>query len=162
VAVDVTPLAGVLVDLPRGRRGLRREQRGIDAVLTELADGAEALASVLEFEPSLYGQVVEYTDRLAQLRAARSIVARLAEALEETEIQCEHDREAALGRIADRVKSVARLQDRSILATFEKTVAYNAQVGVRAVKTRRQKAAKAEQAAQAQVADTPAQRATAT
>lgn len=157
LVVNLSHLAGVLINLPPGRRrGLRKVQPGIEEVLAELASGAQALESALGLHPAAYASVVECTERLGQLREAREIVARLAEAIEETEARCEHEREMAIGRIADQVKSAARREQRSVLASFEKTVAYNARVGVRAVKTRRQKAAQAARAAQAAEAQAPA------
>lgn len=159
--VDLTPLGSILVDIiPGGMRYLRREQEGIDGVIGELSTSAPLLVGPVQLSPEVYTQFQTLNTNLGHIRAARVLIDKLAEVLVESEAKYEHDREAVIGKIADAVKSAARRTDRSLLGPFEKTLAYNNQVAMRAVKTRRKNAelaqAEADADDEAQTEPTPA------
>jgi hypothetical protein len=86
------------------------------------------------------GRFQQFNTKLARVRAARLLVDKAAEVLAETEAVLEDQREAEIGVVVDSVKSAGRRKDASLLAPFEKTIRYNAQVGVRAAKTRKKNA----------------------
>ncbi len=137
--VDASTLAGKLVDIPPGGTArLRTEQEGMDEVIAELAAAAPSLGAVVQ-EP--YDVFVSCTDNLAQIRAARAVVDKLAEVLAESEAKHEHDRENAVSMIVDAARSAARRKgDPAILAAFEKTIGYAAQAAQKAARTRKKNA----------------------
>jgi hypothetical protein len=138
LVADLTALGGKLIDLPPGGMvGLRREQPGMADVVTELETAAPTLPAVKVH----YDEFVEHTKTLAQIRAGRAIVDKLAEVLAETEAKLEHERENALAMIVDAVKSAAKRKGGTgALALFEKSIHYLAQAGLRAAETRRRNA----------------------
>jgi len=145
LAVDVTPLDGILFDLePGGMQRLRREKDGIDGVIAELADSIPKFGALAGVSPDIYASFVSENDNLAKIREARAKVAKLAEVLAESEVLHEHNRENNISIIADAVKSTAHRKDNSILAPFEKTLAYNSQTADKAAKTRRKNQAAGE------------------
>jgi hypothetical protein len=144
-AVDVTPMGSILVDVPQGvMPRLRRQQAGIDEVITEVDESVPAFATQVGLSQDIHVRFQACNNNLQQIRAARAVVDRLAEALEDSEAKYEDDRETIIGQIVDSVKSAARRIDISLLGPFEKTIAYNSQIAVRAAKTRRKNAAAAE------------------
>ncbi|HSN96736.1 MAG TPA: hypothetical protein VLS89_00515 [Candidatus Nanopelagicales bacterium] len=146
LTIDLTNLGPALVDIaPGGRRGLRKTQQGIDGVLFELSKSIPSRGEEVGIAPKLYQRMLECNEHLDKIRMAREIVDKLAEVLRESDAKYQDEREAIIGQVADAVKSAARRKDSSLLAPFEATVAYNAQVGVRAAKTRRKKAEEAAQ-----------------
>lgn len=135
LVADVTTLGDKLFDLPPGEmQRLRREQEGMAEVVSEL----ESTASTLPAAAAPYAEFVEKTATLQKIRAARVIADKISEVLAESEAKHEHERENALSMLVDVVKSTAkRTGDKAVLATFEKSVAYVAQTGVKAAKTRK-------------------------
>src|SRR5205085_3502232 len=77
---------------------------------------------------------------IGQIREARLIVAKAAEVLAESEAYYEDQRETLLSLIVAAVRTSARQKDDSLRAAFEKTLAYKAQIAMKAVKTRRKNA----------------------
>lgn len=136
---DASPLGGKLYDLPPGEtQGLQREKEGMSDVVVELETAAPTLPVIAE----PYTQFVALTALIGQIRAARVVVDKLAEVLAESEAKYEHERENAVGMIVDAVKSAAKRNGGEALkAIFEKTLAYAAQVGVKAAITRQKNAA---------------------
>lgn len=152
-SIDVTPMAGILVNVPPAvMPRLRHEQEGIGGVIAELEHSVPTFGDEVGISDDVYTRFVTYTNNLQQIRAARLVVDELAQALADSEVKYEDDREAVIGQIADMVKSAARRRDISLTVPFAKTIAYNAQIAVRAAKTRRKNA----QAAEAEEAAEPA------
>ncbi|WP_156339233.1 hypothetical protein [Chondromyces crocatus] len=138
---DITALAPILVDLaPGSLRGLRAEQPGLHEVLAELTKSLPIFGDAAGVGPQLHQELTTCNDNLARIRAAQSVVAKWREVLDESYAYYAHEREVVIGQVADAVKSSARRKDTSLLAPFEKTVAYNSQVGLRAAKTRKKNA----------------------
>lgn len=129
------------------KRVLRSEQEGINDVIEELKQSVPALGSKGAISPDVYAHFVACTGNLDKIRAARVIVDKLAEILDESEAYYEHEREGDISMIADAVRSAARRKDDSIRASFERTLKYNSQAAEKALKTRRKNA---EAAAEAQ------------
>jgi hypothetical protein len=117
--------------------------------------GSRGIAEAISLD--VYAHFVACTENLEKLRAARIVVDKLAEILEESEAFYEHEREADISIIADAVRSAARRKDDSIRAPFAKTLKYNSQVAEKAVKTRRKNAQAAAQAQPGEPAKTPAE-----
>ena len=139
LVADVTTLGGKLFDLPPGELPkLQREKEGMGGVVDELLTAAPTLPVVAD----PYAKFTAHTALLAQIRAARVVVDKIAEVLAESEAKYEHERENALGMIVDAVKSAAKRSGGAALkAAFEKTLAYVAQTGVKAAATRKKNAA---------------------
>jgi hypothetical protein len=156
---DLTVLAPKLIDLPPGgKANLRTEKEGMDDVVTELNVAVPSAAGAAAGVPmDAYKVFVETTEDIAKIRAARAVVNKMAEVLEETEALKVHERENAVGLMVDAVTSSARRKrDRSLLAPFEKTIAYNGQTANKAAKTRKRNA-EAKKAAKGQPVKTDKQ-----
>lgn len=140
LTIDVTVLGPKLIDLPPGgKQNLLTEKEGIDDVVNELNSAVPSAAAAVPADA--YKVFVETTDDIAKIRAVRAIVDKLAEVLDETEAKKVHERETAVGLIVDAVSSNARRKrDPSLLAPFEKTLAYKAQTADKAAKTRKRNA----------------------
>jgi len=114
----------------------------LSAVIAELAQSVPTVGVASGVPIEVYDHVKLCTDRLAQIRAARVIVAKLAEVLVESEAKYEHERENDLSLMADAVRSRAhRKRDSSLLAGFQETLKYCAQTAEKAAKTRKKNAA---------------------
>lgn len=145
LAVDITSLGDSLCDLnPGAMQRLRSEKEGIDGVFSELAQSIPKLGAAAGISPDVYAGLLASHDKVLKIRDARAVVAKIAEVLEESEAQHEHNRENEISLIVDAIKSTARRKDESILAPFEKTLKYNSQSAEKAVKTRRRNQAEAE------------------
>jgi hypothetical protein len=147
--VDATPLASLLVDLPKGaRKGLRTALPGIDGVVAELgaampADGAEA-----GIPPSLYTAFANGCTNIANLTQLWQTTAKLAEVMEETLALLQDTREQQLSQMGDAIRSTAkRTKSDAVKAPFQKTLAYLGQYAVKGVKTRQEKKAQTAAAA---------------
>jgi hypothetical protein len=146
-SIDFQSLQGVVVDVvPGGTRGYARQKEGIGGVLAELTSNLPVHAETLGMAADAHTRINTITDRLEQIRALRPIVAKAAEVLDETEIYLEDEREMQIGTVVEAVRKAARRKDPALLASFEKTIQYHGQIGVRAHKTRRKNAEAAEQA----------------
>ncbi|EYF07102.1 hypothetical protein [Chondromyces apiculatus] len=147
VTLDITSIGPRLKDLPPGAlRGMRRAQPGLAEVLVELATNMSSLGAAAGIGPELQNELEQCNQTLEDIQAVKAVVDKWTEVLDESLAFYEHEREGTIGQIADAVKSSARRKDESLLAPFAKTVAYNAQVGLRAVKTRRRNAEAAAEA----------------
>lgn len=141
VQVDLSALAGFLVDLPPGAtQRLRREREGIQGVTDELASAMPKHGSAAGITTELYGRFTACNEDLAKLRAARVVVDKLAEVLRESEVHKEDTREGLLSMMCKAVKSAAQHDNPAIVAPFERTLKYNAQTAEKAVRTRRKNA----------------------
>jgi hypothetical protein len=109
----------------RSRR--QAQQRG------EKGSCTPAVASALGISGELLTRIATQTTHLAEVRAARVILDKLAEVFSETEVCIEDEREASIGLVVDSVRRASR-QHPNALVTFEETVRYHGQIGVRAAK----------------------------
>ncbi len=141
LSADIQPVATILVDVAPGqRRSFRSEKEGIDQVVEELKQTVPFVGAKAAIPADVYAHFCACTDNLAKIRAVLAVVGKLAEVLEESEAYYENEREADISLMAAAVRSVARLKDDTIRALFEKTLKYNAQLAVKAAKTRRKNA----------------------
>jgi hypothetical protein len=141
LTVDLQPMSAILIDLPPGQmRSFRSEQEGVGQVVEELKQNVPALGAKATIPVDVYTHFSACTENLTKIRAARTLIDKLAEILEESEAYYEHEREADISVMAAAVRSVARLKDDSIRASFEKTLKYNSQIASKAWKTRRKNA----------------------
>lgn len=132
-----------LVDLPEGAmQGLRSEQGGIDDVAIELEQSIPAAGDAAGISPKVHQRFKARTATIEKLRKHEAELAKALEVVRETLAKAEHDRENDVSLIVDAVKSNAqRMGDQSLLAAFQKTIQYNAQIAVKAAKTRKRNAA---------------------
>jgi hypothetical protein len=132
--------SGILFDLvPGATQHMRREKPGIDDVLTELAGAVPNAGAVVPADA--HARIVDRTERIAKIRKHRAQLDKMYEVLNESEAMYEDERENDISLIVDAVTSNARRKkDRSLLAPFEKTLAYNAQTANKAAKTRQRNA----------------------
>jgi hypothetical protein len=152
--LDVKNLAHLIIDLAPGVLGrMRREYPDLDKVLLMLAKVMPTKAATDALAPqAAYQTVLECEVNIAQIRAARADVDKLAEVLRESEAKFVHERETALSLLADAVKGTAkRKHNPSLAAPFELLITYLAQATEEAVKA----AAKAAETRRAQKSATP-------
>ena len=136
LAVDYETLRGTVKGVVTGgMRGIRREKEGIAKVLGEFTSCTPALAEALGIGSDLVARVAMQTATLTEVRAARVILDKLSEVFEDTEACLEDEREGAIGLVVDSVRRASRQQP-TALVSFEATVRYHGQLGVRAFKTR--------------------------
>jgi hypothetical protein len=141
VLINLEELEGALVDLPPGgKRGLRQEKDGFEAVLAELARALPVHGAAAGIPGDAYARLVEATGTLQKIREARALIDKLAAVLDGSEAKHEHDRENELSLIVDAIKSTAKRRNPSIAAAFEKTLEYNSRIADKAAETRRRKA----------------------
>lgn len=139
--INLQHLQGHVIDAAKGAtRGLRRQKPGIAGVLVELSVNIPAHAETLGLPADTYTQIETTTERLEQVRAARTLIAKWAEVLEETEIFLEDEREGQIGHVVNAVRGASRRKDPSVVASFEETIRYHGQIATRAAKTRRKNA----------------------
>ncbi|EYF02227.1 hypothetical protein [Chondromyces apiculatus] len=159
---DFSHLSEFTVDVQEGHtKGLCREKLGWSVANQELATNLPLHAATLGLASGFYGQVEVLNDRLAQVRSALVVVGKLMEALEETEIILEDERETLVNVVVNATRTVSKRKNPAVRVAFEETERYHGQVARRAAKTRRRnaeeaEAAAAEEAAEAAAGDTKA------
>jgi len=139
--IDLSPVASLLVDMASGAlRGLQREKPGIDMVAAELASSVPMFGVKASISADVYTNFTNWHDLIMKIRTLRLLVEKVAEVLAESEAYYEDQREIAISLIVMAVRTSAQRKDESIRAAFEKTLTYNAQTAMKAVKTRRKNA----------------------
>lgn len=152
LTVDLQHLDGIVVDAAEGAmRGARREKEGVDKTLKELDGSIPKHSSAIGLAPDVLTRIQTATERLASVRAARIIVGKLVEVLEETQICLEDEREGDIGLVVGAVRRTGT-REPGVLVHFEETIRYHGQIGVRAAKARRRAL---EEAAEEDEAETP-------
>jgi hypothetical protein len=156
--INLQQHTGVLVDAADGdTQGCRQQQPGFEGVSEELLQALPLHGATIGLSNEVLARFQLLNERITAIRASRHDVDKAAEVLAETEILLEDQREAEIGVIVDAVRSAARRKDPSLLAPFEQTLRYNAQIGVRAAKTRKKNAQQAAAAAAAAEAEAEAE-----
>jgi hypothetical protein len=151
--IDLKEIALLLVDLaPGAMRGLRSEQPGVEDVMAELEKSIPAIGAKAGVSLEVHAHLVDTRETILKIRAARRLIDKVAEVLEESEAYHEDQQETDISMIASSARVAARRRDESILAAFEKTLAYNAQIAKKASKTRKKNKAEAEAAAEDETA----------
>ncbi|MDC3952533.1 hypothetical protein [Polyangium jinanense] len=131
-----------LVDLAPGAMShLRFEHDGLADVLAELATSVPALGDEAGISPKVYQRLLDSNASIDKLAAHELVLAKALEVVRESRAKKVHERENDIAAIVDSAKSTARRGgDKGLLAAFEKTIKYNAQVAEKAAKTRRKNA----------------------
>ncbi len=131
-----------LIDLPPHTLvRLRKPKPGIDNVCTELQNTMPTYGQSAGLAPDVYTRFVENTDLVSRLRVHEAELEKALEVVRETRAKAEHERENTVAFIVDVVKSTAqRSGDAKLLASFEKTLEYNAQSALKGARTRRKNA----------------------
>lgn len=144
LVIDVTALAGILVDLPEGEtRGMLTERDGFEEVIAEILAnqapwGEKAGVTATDIE-----ELQEANDVLAKLAPYLPAARKLVEVLEETYAKYDDRRQRFVYTVANGVERRAKSRDDggTLLAKYQKTRAYRSELGLKAVKTRRRNAA---------------------
>jgi hypothetical protein len=136
-AIDLSKIQDKLRKLETDdKQGYCREKPGLLAVIDELPDAIAKYSEPAKIHMGIYLGFLEKTEIINNIRAIKPVVAKLHEALEESELFYEDAREADIARIAkDVLDAVAQCPD--ILAAFEDTLKYRSQYAEKAVATRR-------------------------
>jgi dsDNA-binding SOS-regulon protein len=143
LSFDLTPVASLLIDLPTGAlRGMRRQQPGIEDVIAELAESIASSGAAAGVPADAYKRFLDSTDKLERVRKQSALLLKLSEIITETEASYENEREQALSQMVDAVRSTAkRTRNKAVVAPFERSIRYTRQAAVKAVKTRKRRAA---------------------
>lgn len=142
LAIDCSPLAPFLVDLPRGgMRGLRVEHEGFAAAVAEVV-AHQATVGVKAGIPQADVDLILLTnDHIAQIDAFLPAAKKLVEILEETRAKLDDQRQRQVHAIAGMVEGRVRATgDTELLAKYEKARAYRSAIAVKAAKTRKKNA----------------------
>ncbi|MDI3283634.1 hypothetical protein [Polyangium sp. 15x6] len=131
-----------LVDLAPGAMAhLRFEHDGLADVFAELAQSIPALGEDAGNLPKVHQRILDANVSIDKLAVHEVVLAKALEVVRESRAKKVHERENDIAAIVDSVKSTARRGgDEAVLAAFEKTIKYNAQVAEKAAKTRRKNA----------------------
>lgn len=134
-----------LIDLPpHTLNRLRKAKPGIENVCAELQNTIPAHGPSAGLAPDVYTRFVDNTNLVNRLRVHEAELEKALEVVRETRAKAEHERENTVAFIVDVVKSTAqRSGDAKLLASFEKTLEYNAQSAMKGARTRRKKAEEA-------------------
>ena len=145
ITLDLTPVKGQLVGLPKGaRKGLRTPQGDIADVLTELAVAMPANGAAAGIPAALYTALTTNNTNINTLTPLLQSAQLIVDALGATIALAEDLREQQLCQIADCVQSTAkRMKNESIKTPFKETLAYKNKAAAKAVKTRTLKKTKA-------------------
>src|SRR5262249_28234362 len=132
--MDVTAVAPLLRDISKGgRRGLRTAGPGIDDVVTELATAMPTAGIAAGVSQVVYQSFLNSNANVVQLRQVGQVVFKLAEVVAESLALTEDERENALSKIADIIRSSAkRDKNAGIAAPFQKTLAYKSRAANKA------------------------------
>jgi hypothetical protein len=136
--IDVTAIRAKLVDLVNGElQGFQREKPGLVDVLDELTKGVAQYGETLGVHPGVHKGILEKTQLIADIRALKLEVNKLAEVLAESEVYYESSREADISRLGAFIASTVQHGDPSVAAAFHKTLKYRGQYAEKALATRR-------------------------
>jgi len=151
VVLDFSAIKDDIKDLKQGfMQFLRSEKEGMQHVVDELAVNVPAAGAKAAISPDVYKHFTESRGKLTEIRAAFTIVAKLAEVLEESEAYYENECEIDISQMCDAVRSSAHRRGDSILASFETMLRYNGQSAEKGARTRRKNAKEAEAKAEAE------------
>ena len=148
---DLTPLKDKLFDLEAGSmRGLRFDLPHFADVTLELAQSYPTAGENAGIPQDVYDHFVT-CNAIVDIIDEKLVIARKQlEVLEESRAFYVDARQNDIALMVDAMRSRAqRRKDSSILSPFERTIAYNGQIGDKAAKTRKQNAAKAQEQNQA-------------
>jgi hypothetical protein len=142
LTLDLTDLAGFLVDLPSGGLvGLRTEKDDFPGVMKELERNQEDHGKLAGVEESDLVELQTYTKQIAQIDSNLPAALKIAEILQESRAKLIDARERKASNIAKRVKLAADdKQAPELLATYESTIDYPNQIAEKAAKTRKKNA----------------------
>lgn len=142
LAVDVTDLAPVIVDLPPGDgQGLKSEQEGCDEVVDEIVAnqpgwGAKAGVSKEEVE-----DLTATHKQIARIDKLIPVVAKLLELLKDTRAVLADKRERLIRAVAWSVDAKVGVKGNEVLvAKYSRSRAYRSALGEKAARTRKKNA----------------------
>ena len=141
--IDVTALAGVLVDLPEGEmRGMLVERDGFVEVLAEIVANQAQWGGKAGVTAGDFAELQQANDVLAKIGAYVPAVRKLLEMLEESYAKYDDQRQRFVYALASGVERRAKARDDggALLAKYERTRAYHSAIGLKAAKTRRRTA----------------------
>ena len=138
LVLDATDLAGIIVDLPPGRRlGLRSTQPGFDGVVGEIRANQVTLGARAGLRDEDVAAIEEDLAHRAEIQARLPAARKLVELLEETDGVVDDRLQRRVFSIAQTVESRAKmLGDDELLARYAKTREYRSSIGNKAARTR--------------------------
>ncbi len=138
LAIDCSLLADLMIDLPPGAMvGMRREQRGLDALLSEVAANQKTLgtrAGILDADAQALAKL---TDKILLVRKYKEPLRKLLELVTETEAALDHERHQHISNIAASVEQRAKMPgNEDLRSLYRATREYRSAVGKKAARTR--------------------------
>ncbi len=138
LAIDCSLLADLMIDLPPGAMvGMRREQRGLDALLSEVAANQKTLgtrAGILDADAQALAKL---TDKILLVRKYKEPLRKLLELVTETEAALDHQRHQLISNMAASVEQRAKMPgNEDLRSLYRATREYRSALAKKAVKTR--------------------------
>jgi hypothetical protein len=137
--LDLGPLQGKLVDLEQGAmQGLRTDQPGFKPMALSLVEAMPSSGAAAGIQQDVYEHFVMCNDTVDKIDERLAISAKQAEVLRESRAFYVDARQNDIGLMVDSMRSRAqRRKNPSLIVPFEQVVKYNAQIGDKAVQTRK-------------------------
>jgi len=138
LAIDCTPIADLIVDLPPGAMtGMRKERAGLDALLTEIAANQKLFgvrAGIVDEEVKALDKL---TEQLQHTRKYKEPLRKLLELVTETEAALDNVRHQRISSIATSIEQRAKIPgNEDLMSLYRATREYRSAVGKKAAKTR--------------------------
>lgn len=138
LVLDATDLAGIIVDLPPGKRlGLRSTQPGFDGVVGEIRANQPTLGAQAGLRDEDVVAIEADLAYRAEIRARLPAARKMVELLEESDAVIDDRLQRRVFSIAQTVETRARmLGEDTLLARYAKTREYRSAIGNKAARTR--------------------------
>jgi hypothetical protein len=138
LVVDATDLAGIIIDLPPGKRlGLRTPQPGFDEVVGEVRANQPTFGAQAGLRDEDVAAIDEDLAQRAEIQARLPAARKMVELLEETGAVIDDRLQRRVFSMAQTIEARARmLGDDELLGRYAKTREYRSSVGNKAARTR--------------------------
>jgi hypothetical protein len=138
LAIDCSSL-GFLVDLPiGGQLGFLTEQPGFPDAVDEIVSNQAIFGAQAGVTQADVDAITTANSQIDQIDAILPAARKIVEMLEETRAKLDDERQRRVFSLAAMIEGRAKVvEDRVLLAKYEKTRAYRSASGVKAAKTRK-------------------------
>jgi hypothetical protein len=141
LAIDCTPMAPAVLDLPRKRRGLIAEQPDVGDVIKEILGNQADWGDLAGITKADFDRFLELNDWIACIDAVLPAVERLAQMLRISRAMHVDERQRRIYGFAESAETRAKSGKlETLLSKYGKTCAYRSAAGLKAAKTRKKNA----------------------
>ncbi|WP_437586162.1 hypothetical protein [Sorangium sp. So ce1000] len=138
-SINLAPIKPALVDLPpRATLGMRREQEGLDAVITEIVNNQPTYGDRAGITATDFTRFTTLNHQFDQIEAQLPLVSKAGEVLTESLVYVDNRRHQLATQFANSAESHARAAGTPTLVTaYEKTIKYRGISAAKGAKTRK-------------------------